>query len=297
MLEASAELDAEALALLEEDLRSPCTEEIAIFRAFARVVAEASDRFVILDTAPTGHTLLLIDSSEAYHREVMRNTTDTPSEVLELMPRLRHPEFTKVVIVTLAEATPISEARRLQADLGRAGIEPFAWVINQSFAQVATTDPVLRTRGANELPHIESVLSHAERVAIVPWVAVPPVGDGLGALLGPTGPCVPAALPTDVSTQLGGCCAPGTNCCEDAASPSGTADVQTAQTRRSAMTEYVYHCRDCNNTFNTEIDESNGEAPLTIECPKCDSPDAMKAFSTDATKPAGGCTPGGSCCC
>jgi len=184
VLAASSELDPEALALLEEDLRSPCTEEIAIFRAFARVVAEASDRFVILDTAPTGHTLLLIDSSEAYHREVMRNTTDTPPEVLALLPRLRDPEFTRVLIVTLAEATPISEARRLEADLKRAGISAYAWVVNQSFAAVSTSDPVLRMRAANELPHIESVLSQeGNRVAIVPWVPVPPVGEGLDVLL------------------------------------------------------------------------------------------------------------------
>ena len=184
VLEAASALDAEALALLEEDLRSPCTEEIAIFRAFARVVAEASDRFVILDTAPTGHTLLLIDSSEAYHREVMRNTTDTPPEVLELLPRLRDPDFTKVLIVTLAEATPISEARRLEADLSRAGIGVYAWVVNQSFASVTTSDPVLRSRGVNEIPHIEAVLSHnPDRAVIVPWVPVPPVGEGLGALL------------------------------------------------------------------------------------------------------------------
>jgi arsenite-transporting ATPase len=198
VLEAANEMDTEALALLEEDLRSPCTEEIAIFRAFARVVAEASDRFVILDTAPTGHTLLLIDSSEAYHREVMRNTTDTPPEVLELLPRLRDPEFTKVLIVTLAEATPISEARRLQADLSRAGIEPFAWVINQSFAQVTTIDPTLRMRGANEVPHIESVLSKdGGRVAIVPWVPVSPVGEGLHALITPDGSNVRTTIEGD----------------------------------------------------------------------------------------------------
>ncbi len=184
VLAASNDLDPEALALLEEDLRSPCTEEIAIFRAFARVVAEASDRFVILDTAPTGHTLLLIDSSEAYHREVMRNTTDTPPEVLALLPRLRDPEFTRVLIVTLAEATPISEARRLETDLKRAGINAYAWVINQSFAAVSTSDPVLRMRAVNELPHIESVLAQeGSRVAVVPWVPVSPVGKGLGALL------------------------------------------------------------------------------------------------------------------
>jgi len=177
-------LDPSALAMLEEDLRSPCTEEIAIFRAFAHVVGRATDGFVILDTAPTGHTLLLIDSSEAYHREVSRNVTDTPPEVLELLPRLRDPDFTKVLIVTLAEATPVSEARRLQNDLLRAGIVPFAWVINQSFALVDTNDPVLRQRGAREIEHIESVTKeHARRTAGVPWVPVPPVGQDLGALI------------------------------------------------------------------------------------------------------------------
>ena len=178
-----AGLDPSALAMLEEDLRSPCTEEIAIFRAFARVVARATSGFVILDTAPTGHTLLLIDSSEAYHREVSRNVTDTPAEVLALLPRLRDPDFTKVLIVTLAEATPVSEARRLQDDLRRAGIVPYAWVINQSFALVTTEDPVLRQRGAHEIRHIESVKrDHASRTASVPWLPVAPVGAGLGAL-------------------------------------------------------------------------------------------------------------------
>lgn len=181
---AGKNLDPSALAMLEEDLRSPCTEEIAIFRAFARVVARAADGFVILDTAPTGHTLLLIDSSEAYHREVSRNSTDTPPEVLELLPRLRDPDFTKVLIVTLAEATPVSEARRLQNDLIRAGIVPFAWVINQSYALVDTEDPVLRQRGLQETRHIESVAKeHAKRTASVPWVPVTPVGGDLGALI------------------------------------------------------------------------------------------------------------------
>ena len=180
------------LAMLEEDLRSPCTEEIAVFRAFARVVAHATDRFVVLDTAPTGHTLLLIDSSEAYHREVSRNATDTPPEVLELLPRLWDPDFTKILVVTLAEATPVSEARRLQDDLERAGIFPFAWVINQSFALVETGDPVLRQRGANEIRHIQSVVSeHADRVAIIPWVPVAPVGKDLAALIEASGGTTP----------------------------------------------------------------------------------------------------------
>jgi arsenite-transporting ATPase len=185
MATVGSQLDDEARALLDEDLRSPCTEEIAVFHAFARTVAGGADGFVILDTAPTGHTLLLLDASEAYHREVLRSRTDTPPEVLELLPRLRDPEYTKVLVVTLAEATPVSEAARLQDDLRRAGIEPFAWVVDQSLAGVPTVDPVLRARGANELPFLTTVATRlSTRTVVVPWVAEPPIGhDRLSALV------------------------------------------------------------------------------------------------------------------
>jgi arsenite-transporting ATPase len=170
-------LDASARAMLEEDLRSPCTEEIAVFRAFARIVAQGRNRFVVLDTAPTGHTLLLLDATEAYHREVARKASDLPEEVLNLLPRLRDPSFSHVLIVTLPEATPVHEAAALQADLRRAQIEPFAWVINQSFADTQTIDPLLRARGAAEAPFILEVAErHSSRTALVPWVSEEPVG-------------------------------------------------------------------------------------------------------------------------
>jgi arsenite-transporting ATPase len=117
---AGKRLDAKGRALLEEDLRSPCTEEIAVFRAFARVVAQGENRFVVLDTAPTGHTLLLLDATEAYHREVSRKSSDMPEEVVKLLPRLRDPLFTRILLVALAEPTPVHEAAALQEDLRRA---------------------------------------------------------------------------------------------------------------------------------------------------------------------------------
>ncbi|MGR6808281.1 arsenical pump-driving ATPase (plasmid) [Sphaerotilus natans] len=174
---AGAGLDPSARAMLEEDLRSPCTEEIAVFRAFAATVAQAVDGFVVLDTAPTGHTVLLMDSAEAYHREVGRTRGDLPEAVVKLLPRLRDPAFTRVMIVTLAEATPVHEAERLQDDLRRAGIEPFAWVIEQSLLASGTTDPVLAERGRCERPWVQQVMTRdAQRCALLAWQARAPVG-------------------------------------------------------------------------------------------------------------------------
>ena len=174
---ATPNLDAAGRALLEEDLRSPCTEEIAVFRAFAREVDRGREGFVVLDTAPTGHTILLLDAAEAYHREVLRTRGEMPEAVTELLPRLRDPDFTRVIIVTLPEATPVHEAERLQRDLARAGITPFAWVIEQSLLASGTQDPVLAQRGEYEIPYVGQVAEAlAPRCALVPWRAEAPIG-------------------------------------------------------------------------------------------------------------------------
>lgn len=174
---AGAGLDESGKALLAEDLRSPCTEEIAVFRAFADAVAEGTNRFVVLDTAPTGHTVLLLDSALAYHREVTRQTSAMPEAVENLLPRLRDTEFTRVLIVTLPEATPVHEAAQLQRDLRRAEIEPYAWVINQCLSPLNVTDPLLIERQRNEGRYLEEVVSQqASRTALIPWQIEPPVG-------------------------------------------------------------------------------------------------------------------------
>ena len=177
MQSAGAGLDLQGQSLLAEDLRSPCTEEIAVFRAFADAVAEGTDRFVVLDTAPTGHTILLLDAALAYHREVIRQSSQMPESVEHLLPRLRDPNFSRVLIVTLPEATPVHEAAQLQRDLRRAEIEPYAWVINQSLLPLEVSDPVLRGRQGYEAKFIQEVLAeHATRTAVIPWQMEPPVG-------------------------------------------------------------------------------------------------------------------------
>ncbi len=174
---AARNLDRDALALLEEDLRSPCTEEIAVFRAFAQTVDRARNGYVVLDTAPTGHTILLLDAAQAYHREVLRTRGDIPDSVSELLPRLRDADYTKVLIVTLPESTPVHEAERLQEDLQRAGIEPHAWVINQSLFGCRTQDPLLIEKSRAEAPHIERVVRDlSKRTSLIPWLAEFPSG-------------------------------------------------------------------------------------------------------------------------
>ena len=168
---AGANLDAAGRALLQEDLRSPCTEEIAVFRAFARIVDEGEHGFVVIDTAPTGHTLLLLDAAESYHREVLRTAGTAPEEVRRLLPRLRDAAFTKILLVTLPEATPVHEAAALQRDLERADIQPFGWVINQSLRPLRVTDPVLVRRRDGEARFHAEVSALSPRVAVVPWSA------------------------------------------------------------------------------------------------------------------------------
>lgn len=169
-------LDAEGRALLEEDLRSPCTEEIAVFQAFSRIIREAGNRFVIMDTAPTGHTLLLLDATGAYHKEIAKKMGEK-GHFLTPMMQLQDQERTKVIITTLAETTPVLEAENLQNDLMRAGIHPWAWVINNSLSVTETTSALLLSRAEQEIPQIKKVASSlAKRAAIVPLLENEPVG-------------------------------------------------------------------------------------------------------------------------
>lgn len=171
----AGEMADEQRLMLEEDLRSPCTEEIAVFRAFAAQVAKAKDRFVVIDTAPTGHTLLLLDATESYHRELERSAGIVPEAVRELLPKLRDPKQTHVVITTLPEATPVYEAERLVTDLERAEIRPFAWVVNQSFTPLDVESKLLTAKVASESIWLERVNAYP-RPTLLSWQEQLPVG-------------------------------------------------------------------------------------------------------------------------
>lgn len=172
-------LDAQGQALLREDLASPCTEEVAVFHAFSHIVAEARSAFVVLDTAPTGHSLLLMDATGAYHWQMTRQSAFNKSagRIITPMMRLQDPNYTRILVVTLAETTPVSQASALQEDLRRANIEPYAWIINKSLLAAGTRDSLLQQRLLGERRQVDRVRgTMAKRLFFVPWQASPPIG-------------------------------------------------------------------------------------------------------------------------
>ena len=180
-----AQLDEDGRAALAEDLLSPCTEEIAVFQQFSRAVNRARQQFVVMDTAPTGHTLLLMDATGSYHRDITRHLDDAQrGRITTPLMRLQDEHLTRVVVVTLPETTPVLEAQGLAADLERAGIRPWAWVVNNSLSSARPTSPLLATRAQAEGPQLEAVRSRAARMAVIPTRAQEPTGlEELAALL------------------------------------------------------------------------------------------------------------------
>jgi arsenite/tail-anchored protein-transporting ATPase len=175
-----ASLDEHEKALLLEDLQSPCTEEVAVFHAFSHIVAQARMGFVVLDTAPTGHSLLLMDAAGAYHRQMLSSFekhTGTAAKVVTPLMRMQDPSYTRIILVTLPETTPVSQAAALQEDLRRAQIEPYAWVLNRSVLAAKPRDPLLVARLAGEVQQIQRIRpALAERLFVIPFQSEPPVG-------------------------------------------------------------------------------------------------------------------------
>ncbi len=172
------------IAYIEEDLRSPCTQEIAVFRALAEIVEGSEDEIVVIDTAPTGHTLLLLESTQSYNNEIERTQGDIPKSVKSLLPKLKDKNLTEVIIITLPEATPVYEATRLQEDLSRASIYSKWWVINSSFYATNTTNEILKVKASNEIQWINKVNEISKgSFAMIKWIPEELKGEDLSKIL------------------------------------------------------------------------------------------------------------------
>jgi arsenite-transporting ATPase len=165
-------LSEEGRRILAEDLKSPCNEEVAVFNAFSRAINKAKRQFVVMDTAPTGHTLLLLDTTGKYHQEILKTISIDPERITTPYMTLQDGNFAKILLVALPETTPMREAEALQKDLMRAGIKPYAWVINQCLSAVGEIkDPLLKRRAKNEVAIIRNITEHlTQRTYILPYL-------------------------------------------------------------------------------------------------------------------------------
>lgn len=165
-------LSEEGKKLLSEDLKSPCNEEVAVFNAFSKAINKAKRQFVVMDTAPTGHTLLLLDTTGKYHKEILKTTTVNPERITTPYMALQDGNFAKILLIALPETTPMREAEALQKDLKRAGIVPYAWVINQCLSAIENIkDPLLKKRAANESAIIKNIKEKlTKRTYIIPYL-------------------------------------------------------------------------------------------------------------------------------
>ena len=243
----SPQLDAQEQALLLEDLQSPCTEEVAVFHAFSRIVSEGRGAFVVLDTAPTGHSMLLMDATGAYHRQTTREFEGHgATRVVTPLMRLQDATYTKIVLVTLPEVTPVSQAAALQEDLRRASIEPYAWVLNKSLSGAGTHDPLLSARLGQERQQIDRISAGlAQRLYALPWLPVPPAGlDALAKLVHAEGVHEPVSgtAGSSARSRRAGCArasaarAGGRRCRASRSTRWGTASARRLRTsRRSGL--------------------------------------------------------------
>jgi arsenite-transporting ATPase len=130
--------------------------------------------------------MLLMDATGAYHHQMMRELEGHGSaHLVTPLMRLQDPNYTKIILVTLPETTPVLQAKVLQDDLRRASIEPFAWVINKSILAADTQDPLLQARLAVEAQQMAKVENGlAKKTYVLPWLARPPIGvEALGKLV------------------------------------------------------------------------------------------------------------------
>ncbi|GKQ42277.1 arsenical pump-driving ATPase [Companilactobacillus sp. RD055328] len=168
--EAKQTMNSDDVDYIEEDLKSPCTQEIAVFRSFAEIVAQDDSDVVVIDTAPTGHTLLLLDSTQSYAKEVQRSSGAVPQAIVDLLPKLQDPKQTEIIMVTLPETTPVYESTRLNEDLNRASMAHTWWVVNQSMLATNTTNAELQARAQNEVEWIQKVKEISDNhFAVMPW--------------------------------------------------------------------------------------------------------------------------------
>lgn len=164
--EARGKYSEDMVAAMEEELNSPCTEEMAAFDKFIRFIEGREYDVVVFDTAPTGHTLRLLDLPFDYAKQVeMMVATEesagvkqeTQNRFREIISLLRDKDRAVFSFVLYPESTPIMESYRAMLDLKHAGIETRLVVANLILPEEVCVNDFFRNRRRMQMKHLKEI--------------------------------------------------------------------------------------------------------------------------------------------
>jgi arsenite-transporting ATPase len=164
--EARGKYSEDMIATMEEELNSPCTEEMAAFDKFIQYIEERDYEVVVFDTAPTGHTLRLLDLPFDYAKQVEMMVGATESveakktaqnRFRDIISTLRDTNRTVFSLVLYPESTPIMESYRAMLDLKEAGIETQLVIANMVLPEEVCTNSFFRNRKQMQVKYLEEI--------------------------------------------------------------------------------------------------------------------------------------------
>jgi arsenite-transporting ATPase len=169
----------EALSVMAEELDSPCTEEMAAFDRFIDYASQKDWPVIVFDTAPTGHTLRLlelpVDWSQQLDIKIFASVDSSAADDVakarfgEVIAMMRDPERSTFAFVMYPEATPILEAGRAVDELRTVGIEPGLVVANMVIPEGQATTPFTQARRAMQVKYLAEMTTRFP----VPVVQIP----------------------------------------------------------------------------------------------------------------------------
>lgn len=156
-----------AIAVMEEELNSPCTEEMAAFDKFIEYASLDEWQAVIFDTAPTGHTLRLlelpVDWSKQLDVKIFASVDASAADDVakqrfaKVIDMMRDPQQSTFAFVMYPEATPILEAWRAARELGTVGIQPGLVVANQVIPPHEADTPFTQARRSMQEKYLSDI--------------------------------------------------------------------------------------------------------------------------------------------
>jgi arsenite-transporting ATPase len=177
LLDANEKFDENTVKAMEEELNSPCTEEMAAFQKFIEYVNLEDFEVIVFDTAPTGHTLRLLELPMDWSKQIQLKAgqsaeiTEEDKKQKELFDKvirmMKDKEMTTFAFVMYPEKTPIVEAYRASKELETVGIETQMIIANLIIPEEQAVTPFFKNRRKMQFKYLEEIKDKFQNVLML----------------------------------------------------------------------------------------------------------------------------------